>query len=235
MRMGAVLFIVGIMLLAGCGGAPQPSQPSQPAAPGNVSQPSGQPSAPAQPSQPSQPAQPSLAGMGFDQLAALGMPVRCTVTTTQNGTSVSMNLWLRGANFRSEMTPPGAAETFVTILKGNEMFVRASSEMKQAFAAMGKECDWLKITQQETAQPGAGEATSPGELEEIPPTNFQCAPDTFGDEKFATPGKVCDYASLLGGVAPPSTPSGGWMEECMSRCAELPSEQQYLCQQACAG
>ncbi|MEM3030138.1 MAG: hypothetical protein QXH27_00230 [Candidatus Micrarchaeia archaeon] len=242
MKYVAALVVFGMLLLAGCEGAPTQQNVSGPGQP-TPSQPA-QPATPAQPapSVPTQPEVQSLLGMGFAQLVALGMPVRCTVTTTEGGRSITTNLWLRGSNFRTETRPPEMTEPIITVVRGGETYLQVGAQMKQAFAAMGKNCDWLRMTPQEAAQPPAGgaEAASASELESIPPTNFQCNPDVFGDEKFATPGSVCSYADLLGGLMPPqpppeSQPPGeGLLQQCLSACALLPADQQAQCQQNCA-
>ncbi|MEM4389106.1 MAG: hypothetical protein QXG98_00395 [Candidatus Micrarchaeia archaeon] len=234
MKYVVAILVFGMLLLAGCGGAPTQPQPSQPA-------PSPPPSPPPAAQQPPQ----SLAGMGFAQLVTLGMPVRCTVTTTQDGQRITMTLWLKGGNFRSEVKPPGSAEVLVTIVRGGDTFLRVTEELRRAFAAIGKKCDWLKITPQEVAEPPKDRSarprpTSASELESIPPTNFQCNPDVFGDEKFATPGSICSYAELLGELVPPlppesqPPPSEDLLQQCLSACALLPPAQQAQCQQQCA-
>ena len=203
------ILLAGLLLL-GCTAPPagQPSAPQQPAAPGAPSgetPPAEQPPAETPPAeQPPAEQPPAEGGLDLDTwsmaaLTAFGAPVHCTVTYGGDMPgSYEMYIW--GEKMRVEGTYEGAegAEAFVTISKDDRTYMPASmmGEMPGA-----ESCDWFYF---EASEPEPGEPAEPGTYEtmgmedfEAPPFEFHCEPAVFGDEKFATPGQLCDFMEVM--------------------------------------
>lgn len=136
-------------------------------------------------------------------MMAAGQPVHCTVTySDQSYTSVS-EMWLKGQNIRSESTTTSDGQTYesVAIIKGDVVYVSGQQGM-----GMEEDCDWVKMDNKRLAEciPESDEsmAAEMGAYDyedtyETPPAEYNCDYATFGDEKFDTPGKVCDLTEEL--------------------------------------
>lgn len=152
-------------------------------------------------------------------MMAEGQPVHCTVTYSAGGQTSTSEVWIKGQNMRSEATTSMEGETYetVAIIKGDVVYVSGSSGM-----GMGTEedCDWIKMDNKrlEECIPASEESTASEmdaydyqETYEETPADYHCDYAAFGDEKFDTPGKVCDlteelcslYESIEGGSGIP--------------------------------
>jgi len=144
----------------------------------------------------------NLAGLGYLQLVELGVPVECTVKSTTDGVTSTTLMKMKGKNSMMETSyvdPQTKQETKTTaIVKGtaNMVYMKVSGSLYGQFAAG---CDWLAISSSNETQAPSG-AVNTTELEGLPASDFTCQPSLFGDEVFATPGKVCDFSQILAGM-----------------------------------
>lgn len=139
---------------------------------------------------------------------ASGLPLQCTVTT--NGQTST--IFIKGQQMM--ITGASAGGPYTVVMKGSTMFMQLSTEMKSSFAQMGKNCDWLTYTSNETSSPG-GAASAPVSASDYqaPSAVWSCLPGAFGDEKFLTPGAACSMSDLIppqaaGGYGGYAVPSG---------------------------
>ncbi|MBD3398100.1 hypothetical protein GF412_02790 [Candidatus Micrarchaeota archaeon] len=212
MRFLLAIVFVTMLLVAGCpGGGPQEGTPSgQPGAPSGQmgtedgAQSGGETGAQEGGESGSQ----EQAGTPFEswdmqEMMAGGQPVHCTVTYSMEGQTSTSEVWIKGENMRVESTSSMEGETYETIavIKGEVVYVSGG-------AAMGTEedCDWVKMDYQrleecipESEESVASEMTAYDyqETYEEAPAEYNCDYGTFGDEKFNTPGKVCDLTEEL--------------------------------------
>lgn len=137
----------------------------------------------------------SLAGLGYEQLIALGVPVECTVTESGQGTTTSLTLRIKGQKIRGEGTTTSQGVTTPTtfISLGNEMYVGIPAEQAQGPMAG---CVWLKIVSNESNTTGSLIA-DPTDGLKAPGTDYSCAPGLFGDDVFVPGGNVCDFEALM--------------------------------------
>ncbi len=132
---------------------------------------------------------------GLVAMQALGVPTQCTVRVSGQPDET---LFIKGQNMRvqSKTVENGQTVEVTSIIKGKTFYVDA-----KAFGNESQGCDWLMMESNDTQTAGAQQPPSGGvdekTLENIPPTDFTCQPAVFGDEKFATPGKVCTFADLM--------------------------------------
>lgn len=198
-----VLTIITGLLIFGCLGptapetqAPAGGAPTQPAQP-PPTQPGGE-TPPAQPPAEQPPAeepgeQPTdggfdLAGLTYLELAALGVPIECDITTTYQGTVQSAKMYIAGEDkVRYESAYDG--EQMVVIVLGDVTY------MTNFLASQYPDCLWIKMLPEDTepTEPTGGYTyeTAP-DFEEMPATDFECRPWAYDDSKFAIPTqKVC--------------------------------------------
>lgn len=122
------------------------------------------------------------------ELVSLGIPIQCNLHYKDaNGNSAEYKFYMQGEKVRAEtqldMTSVGAGiVNVVTVMRGDN-FVYSSIPNPA-------KCDWVKF---DSTQPGStgSSFTKPEELDNSPGTTYECTLAAFGDEKFATPGKIC--------------------------------------------
>jgi hypothetical protein len=126
-------------------------------------------------------------------LTAFGAPVHCTVTYGGEMPG-SYDIYVLGEKMRFEGTYEGieGTEDLILITKDGRSYMPAS--MMGEMPGM-ESCDWLYFETEET-EPGAYQHTGMEDFE-TPPYEFHCEPAVFGDEKFATPGNVCDFEEIM--------------------------------------
>lgn len=131
-------------------------------------------------------------------MMAAGQPVHCTMTYSEEGFTSVSEMWLKGENMRSESTTTADGQTYETtaIIKGDVVYISGQQGM-----GMDEDCDWVKMDNARLAEciPESDEsmAAEMGAYDyedtyDTPPAQYNCDYATFGDEKFDTPGKVCD-------------------------------------------
>ena len=134
-----------------------------------------------------------LTDMAYLELAALGQPVECDVTTTMNEQTFVMNLKIHGDKTRMEMAVPDIGD-ILTIQRGNKYYSDVSGPMGQYYLMNtgDLECDWFESIAEESE----GAPYDMGDLEEVPSTDMDCSIGTFSSSVFDTPGTVCTTQDL---------------------------------------
>ena len=134
--------------------------------------------------------------LGFMALQALGAPTQCTVKMAGQPDAV---LYVKGNSVRVETKVEQEGQSYaVTSIIKNDAFYVDTKYMGNATQG----CDWFEFkVNTSAADSGASQQPSSGisekELADLPASDFSCTPAVFGDEKFATPGKVCNLADLM--------------------------------------
>jgi len=181
-------------LLAGCVGGGETTAPE--AAPASAPAPSG----PAVDGAPDTPVGGGLdiSDLAYLELAALGQPVECDITTTSNGQTMTMKLKILNKNTYMEMDVPEMGK-IVSIWKQSPSGEMASytdmgGPMGAMYAMYTKDlnCNWLESDSEESESQGSTQVTyGKGDFENIPSSEMDCRIGTFGNEAFSTPGNVC--------------------------------------------
>ncbi len=215
MRFILAIVFVTMLFVAGCpgdqqeaaqAGEPSPGQPAgTPPAGGDAgSQPGGETGAQEGGDAGAQTQEGSPFGSwDMQAMMAAGQPVHCTMTYSDEGYTSVSEMWLKGENMRSESTTTTDGQTYETtaIIKGDVVYVSGQQGM-----GMDEDCDWVKMDNKrleecipESDEPMAAEmgAYDYEDTYETAPSEYNCDYATFGDEKFDTPGKVCDLTEEL--------------------------------------
>ena len=184
MKYFAILLLVAVSLLAfGCtASAPQGNAPTQGPQAGVQS---GAQSSP----------QGGLSGMGYEQLLALGQPVECTITVSQEGVNAVSHAFMKSGKSRIESSTSfqGGTMNSLVVYKDQVVYMQVSPQQK----AQGMDCDWITFPTNETESSSSEQGTTDADLKNLPSTSFVCNHASFGDEKFATPGTACDMRQQL--------------------------------------
>ncbi|MFA5077203.1 MAG: hypothetical protein WC488_02140 [Candidatus Micrarchaeia archaeon] len=111
-------------------------------------------------------------------------PLSCNMSANNS----EIQIWMDGANVRSDYFSPELNKTIVTIVRGSDYYVSGT--------AFSSSCAWLYINtsafksqnyeNNSAALPGFGM-----------PELRSCAPGTFGPEIFETNGSVCDFMEAM--------------------------------------
>ncbi len=193
------IFIIGILvvvlLAAGC--ISLPGQTSQPVSGGNQTVAGGH-------QEEGQPTTETAGGEGREgggtvskQISNLGealaqsVPMECTATVTvpEQGVTGTSHYWIKSGNMRMETTTEG--QTVVAIVKNEKVYVEVS--------AMGTipgelNCAWIVFEPNKTPQEYSDISDDYRNPEGV---RVECYPAVFGDEKFATPGRICTMDDLI--------------------------------------
>lgn len=138
-----------------------------------------------------------LAGKTYEALVALGVPLQCDITTTSEGKSINVKVYMKGSDeVRSEAVVEGseACSQMVSIMKGKTFY------MGCADGSIMQDCAWLQMTLNESAaaSPTTGTASAP-DYTEVPPADIRCVPWVYDASKFVVSGKVCNLDDLMKG------------------------------------
>ena len=119
----------------------------------------------------------------FLELAALGVPIACDITTTYQGITTTGTIYMVGEDkFRYEMPYDGGV--LITIKNNEDMWT------SNIMADMYPQCKWIHMTEEEVeGTTGTGEPMyeTIGDLEEIPDTDFECRAWAYQDSMFTAP------------------------------------------------
>jgi len=130
--------------------------------------------------------------MAYSALIALGTPVKCTYTQD----TATSEMYIKGNKLYVETTMEGYEGTIEMIMKDNKTYMKLNDELKSSMPG-AEECDWfmydLATMTDSSAAPGSADTYDTPDFT----IDSNCVIDTFGDEKFETTGKVCDYTELL--------------------------------------
>ncbi len=115
-----------------------------------------------------------------------GLPIKCDIETYEDGITKRMVLYIKGYKLRAhDYLSPDGSERLALIMNGTDMYVPQVES---------PECDWLKISSKDgDSSTGATNVS----IIDTPVTNYSCVEDVFGDEKFDTPGKICDFWEII--------------------------------------
>ncbi|MGB9719433.1 MAG: hypothetical protein ACPL06_02465 [Candidatus Anstonellales archaeon] len=142
--------------------------------------------------------------MTMGALMKLGIPIKCTVkyNYAQEGISGIVTEYLSGKNIRMESqttTSEGTASTIV-VVKEDGMYMGTTPEMKTE-GSMYANCDWMfyPTGEEETKDYEINEGETVGAMYKRLgyEYTYHCEPAMFGNEKFATPGKVCNIKEMM--------------------------------------
>jgi hypothetical protein len=132
-----------------------------------------------------------LAGMGYEALAALGVPLECDITVN----STTMKIYMKGSEeVRADVPISAQGSTcrmMASIVKGKDYYAGCTD------GTLYPGCAWLKMSEN-TSSAGAG--ASPAEAPEydtVPPADISCKPWVYDASKFATPGKICTLEEMM--------------------------------------
>ncbi len=139
----------------------------------------------------------SMEAWSMEALASAGMPMKCTVTWGGEAPG-TYDIYVIGQKSRMEGTyqVQGRSQPFVSILKNEKLYMPAS----MMGGAEGMEgCDWVSFDAGTEGASEPGQTTSSYQMVDYdaPPVSYECNPAVFGDEKFATPGRVCDFQQMM--------------------------------------
>jgi hypothetical protein len=150
-------------------------------------------STPKETTEPETAQQPETTGEGTDltdltyfELASLGVPIKCEITSTYQGITTTATLYMVGED-KMRMEVPSEGRTMVSLLLDKTLYV------KNVMADMYPECEWLRMEHEEMAEPTEMEEgeyiyESPSaELEDIPPQDFDCEVWVYDESKFTPP------------------------------------------------
>ncbi len=189
--------VLVVALLAGCVGGGETTSTTPEEAPASAPAPSG----PAMDGAPDTPVGGGLdmADMAYLELAALGQPVECDITTTTQGQTMVMKLRILGDSTYTEMDVPEMGK-IISIQKRTASGLKSYTDMSGPMGAMyamyteGMNCNWLEadVEGSDASTEGVTQGTyAPSDLESIPSTHMDCRMGTFGEEAFATTGNTC--------------------------------------------
>ncbi|MFH0884573.1 MAG: hypothetical protein V1861_02590 [Candidatus Micrarchaeota archaeon] len=137
-----------------------------------------------------------LAGKGYEALAALGIPLQCDISTTYNGTTTNMRVYMKGSEeVRSETTLADAeiCAQMVTIIKGNTFYTGCVD------GDIMPGCKWLQMNVEDSEQPPTSGTTAPPDYADVPPADINCVPWVYDASKFVVSGEVCNLDDLIKG------------------------------------
>lgn len=140
-----------------------------------------------------------LAGMGYLQLVALGIPVECQFSDNEQGVATQFTLKMKGDRIRGEGTvvSNGSTEPTTFISLPDAMYIQLSASQKEGITSS---CDWIKFADSSAgsgstevngvdANPAAGLTSGTAK--------YDCKPGLFGDDVFAVPQNACDMNELI--------------------------------------
>jgi len=197
MRTIVLGLVLGFLFLGCVGEAPgTPSAPLAEPTTGGPAAGGGEP--------PAAPAGLNLEGMGYMELAALGIPVECDVSVTdgETGEVVTSRMYIQGENLRVEpeiSTEVCEGPVIITNMDENAMYTGCSGGQ-----GMMPGCPWIEITIEpgamvERSAPSTSDGEEDADLETIPASSFSCRIGTFGAEKFRPDGHACNLEEMMGG------------------------------------
>ncbi len=146
-----------------------------------------------------------LTGKTYAQLAALGLPMECDITTINNGQSTSIKMYMNGDNSRMETTSSSgdACPKYIFISDKTNMYMGCEGGNPYgSFFGSDVQCDWIQLNINSGNVSGTGSVTNSPDIDNLPPTSFNCKLWILDQSKFATPGKICDMQDMFGGAYP---------------------------------
>jgi len=145
--------------------------------------------------------------MTMGALMKLGVPIKCTITYNypKEGASGTVTEYILNGNVRVESQAKTSAGTSFTIavVKKDGTYLGTTPEMKTEGSVYAN-CDWLFYPTGEEKKTGyeINEEETAGAMYESLGYEYtvHCEPAMFGEEKFATPGNVCNMKEMMSNV-----------------------------------
>jgi hypothetical protein len=136
-----------------------------------------------------------LTGKGYEALVAMGIPLQCDITVTNEGKTTQMRVYMKGSDeVRSEVDVSGAeaCTRMVSIMKGKTFYTGCAND------DIMPNCKWLQMTVQDsgTTTPGASQ---PPDYADVPPAQINCVPWVYDASKFTVSGTVCNLDDMMKG------------------------------------
>jgi hypothetical protein len=119
----------------------------------------------------------------------LNIGVYCEGTQSVNGKTFHYKYWTKSGKMRAEVEQNGKLTIMVAKEDGSYISMQ---EIKQETG-----CDWLKVPKGEEGKEAKVTGGTYQKPEEVDITKFNCRPETFTEDKFQTPGKVCTLEDLM--------------------------------------
>jgi hypothetical protein len=139
-----------------------------------------------------------LTGKDYDAIVALGIPVTCHISKVGN-VATDVTAHMKGQNIAAEMTfeVDGKSYTAQSVVKDKIVYAKVNEEL---FGNLSTDCEWISInaSDESTNTP----TITPEGLKALADTDLTCQVASFGDERFATNGKVCTFKEFMKSVMP---------------------------------
>lgn len=191
--------ILASVLLFGCIGGPQEQQgklQGNGTVPGNTvgttQPPQGGTTTPAQNG-----GQGGTGGTVEDAIKA-GIPYECIITSKQAEFTSTTHLWIKGSKVYIEATQMGQQVRLIGDDK--KVYADASRQPYSSFKQVPgySDCAWILFESNQTGETYQGMPNTQ-EFYATPQQGYSvdCKPAEFGDEKFATPGRICNINDIM--------------------------------------
>ncbi|MCX8205981.1 MAG: hypothetical protein N3H30_02000 [Candidatus Micrarchaeota archaeon] len=153
----------------------------------------------------------STSGGTIEDAIKAGIPYECITTVTQGGMASTTHLWIKGENLYIEATQMGTQVNLV--VKGKGIYADASRQPYSAYKQVPGygDCAWILFESNETGETYEKMPTDLGFYTQ-PQQGYkvECKPAMFGDEKFATPGRVCNVNDIMNAMMSGMPPGYGY-------------------------
>ncbi len=143
--------------------------------------------------------------MTMGALMNLGVPIKCVITYRyqkegMSGTALEYIIGKK-ARIESETTTKDGSTSSIMVVKNEGAYIKIMPEMK-ADGGMYANCDWLFYPAGENKEYEINEEEKVGaDYEKLGyEYTVHCEPAMFGEEKFATPGNVCNIKEMMRNV-----------------------------------
>lgn len=142
--------------------------------------------------------------MAIGALMNLGVPIKCTITYNypQGGIRGNVVEYMLNKKIRIEtqQTVEGMTTDNLVIAKDEGTYVQLTPEMKTGGGVYAN-CDWLFYPPEKKGQSGYEVSEDERVGAEYESLGYEytlhCEPAMFGEEKFATPGNVCNLEEMM--------------------------------------
>jgi hypothetical protein len=136
-----------------------------------------------------------LTGKGYEALVAMGIPLQCDITVTNDGKTTNMMVYMKGSDeVRSEVDVEGAeaCTRMVSIMKGKTFYTGCVDD------EIMPNCKWLQMTIQDSGTTTTG-TSQPPDYADVPPAQINCVPWVYDASKFSVSGTVCNLDDMMQG------------------------------------
>jgi len=119
-----------------------------------------------------------------------GKSMKCSVEVKAEAAGAAMNMayWIKGTDMRVESEISGMSQ--VIIQKDDTIYTAANG-----LYGMDSKCDWFSIEAEDEEAPT--ETVDYEAFENDPNYSVKCSTESFGDEKFAVSGEICNMSDMM--------------------------------------